>query len=187
MKLSLTHVLLIVVLLVGIVAFFLFTREATSPGAEPTVGVAVDGQLTTEASGETPYPLATPEPTIEVTVDGQSATEASDEMPCPLATPEFFIVEPVTSPTDQLSQTITVDLGNGEAITITTESGTFTAPFDTFPKEIEITLLPNTTHNLTVEGKVREVMQGNCPYGGYTLTTTRDRYGDPLVIEQNQP
>ncbi len=161
MKLSLTQVLLIVVLLVGIVAFFLFTREAASPGAEPTVGLTTDSQ--------------------------QPTTEAGDETPCPLATPEFFVVEPVTSPTDQLSQTITVDLGNGEAITITTESGTFVAPFDTFPKEIEITLLPNTTHNLTVEGKVREVMRGNCPYGGYTLTTTRDRYGEPLVIEQSQP
>jgi hypothetical protein len=101
---------------------------------------------------------------------------------CPMATPEFFTVEPVTSPTDQLSQVITVDLGNGEAITVTTESGVFTAPFDTFPKEIEIELLPNTTHNLTVEGKVREVVQGDCTYGGYTLSTTTDRNGAPLVI-----
>ncbi|MBP6015708.1 MAG: hypothetical protein KA586_03240 [Candidatus Promineofilum sp.] len=160
MKLSFTHVLLIVILLAGIVAFFIITRDATSPGAEPTVGA---------------------------TADGQSPTEASDETVCPIATPEFFVVEPVTSPTDQLSQTISVDLGNGEAITITTESGIVTAPFDSFPKAIEIALLPNTTHNLTVEGKVREITQGNCVYGGYTLTTTRDRYGEPLVIEQRQP
>ncbi len=106
---------------------------------------------------------------------------------CPVATPEFFTVEPVTSPTDQLSQIVTVDLGNGETITVTTESGTFTSPFDTFPKEIEITLLPDTTHNLTVEGRVREVVQGECTYGGYTLTTTTDRYGAPLIIEQRQP
>lgn len=106
---------------------------------------------------------------------------------CPQATPEFFYVEPVTSPTDLLSQVITVDLGNGETITITTESGTFTAPFDTFPKGIEITLLPNTTHNLTVQGKVKEIVQGECTYGGYMLETTRDRDGNPLVIEQKQP
>ena len=103
---------------------------------------------------------------------------------CPQATPEFFTVEPVTSPTDQLTQAITVDLGNGETITVTTESGTFTAPFDTFPKVITIDLLPNTTHNLTVEGKVREVVQGDCTYGGYVLSTTTDRNGAPLVIEQ---
>lgn len=109
-----------------------------------------------------------------------SATE------CPAATPEFFTVEPVTSPTDQLTQVITVDLGNGETITVTTESGVFTAPFDTFPKEITIDLLPNTTHNLTVEGKVREVVQGDCTYGGYVLSTTTDRNGALLVIEQNQ-
>ncbi len=105
---------------------------------------------------------------------------------CPRATPEFFTVEPVTSPTDQLTQVITVDLGNGETITVTTESGVFTAPFDTFPKEITIDLLPNTTHNLTVEGRVKEVAQGDCTYGGYTLSTTMDRNGAPLVIEQQQ-
>jgi len=120
--------------------------------------------------------------------DGGAAGAPPDEpLPeCPLATPEFFTVEPVTSPTDQLTQIITVDLGFGEVITVTTESGTFTAPFDTFPKEIEITLLPNTTHNLTVEGRVIEVQQGDCIYGGYVLTTTTDRNGKPLVIEQNQ-
>lgn len=149
MKLSATHIMLIVILILGIAAFFLFTRDASSPGEAPANG---DGAF-----------------------------------PCPLATPEFFRVEPVTSPTDQLSQIITVDLGNGEVITVTAESGTFTAPFDVFPKEIEITLLPNTTHNLTVEGVVREVVQGDCTYGGYTLSTITDRNGDPLVIEQRQP
>jgi len=124
--------------------------------------------------------------------DNAGVTEAIPDEPgvtaaeCPLATPEFFTVEPVTSPTDQLSQVITVDLGNGETITVTSESGTFSAPFDTFPKEIEIPLLPNTVHNLTVEGKVKEVAQGDCAYGGYVLRTTTDRNGAPLVIEQKQ-
>lgn len=160
MKLSLTHVLIIVILILGIAAFFLFTREAASPGQEPAGGTAAPAE--------------------------EEPAEGDEEVQCPVATPEFFMVEPVTSPTDQLSQVITVDLGNGEAITITTESGAFTAPFDVFPKEIEITLLPDTTHNLTVEGKVREVVQGQCTYGGYTLRTTTDRYGDPLVIEQSE-
>jgi hypothetical protein len=115
---------------------------------------------------------------------GEGDAPAAD---CPAATPEFFTVEPVTSPTDQLSQVITVDLGNGETITVTGESGVFSAPFDAFPKEIEITLLPDTTHNLTVEGKVKEITQGECVYGGYVLSTTTDRNGDPLVIEQREP
>ena len=74
---------------------------------------------------------------------------------CPRATPEFFTVEPVTSPTDQLTQVITVDLGNGETITVTSESGVFTAPFDTFPKEITIDLLPDTTQEQGVEAMQR--------------------------------
>jgi len=156
MKLTLTRVLLIAILVLGIILFFLLVNDAVSPGREP-------GEPTTG-----------------------SPTEPSEAVPCPVATPEFFNVEPVTSPTNELSQIVTVDLGNGEAITITTESGTFTAPFDTFPKEIEITLLPDMTHNLTVEGRVREVVQGECTYGGYMLSTTRDRYGDTLVIEQEQ-
>jgi len=145
-KLSWTHVLLIIILLLGIVTFFLFTRDATSPGIDHT----------------------------------------NDAPLCPVATPEFFLVEPVTSPTDQLSQIITVDLGNGETITVTSESGAVVVPFDAFPKEIEIPLLPNTTHHLTVEGKVQKVVQGECVYGDYILSTTTDRNGGPLVIEQRQ-
>src|SRR5690606_7060258 len=105
--LSLTQVLLILILILAALAFFLFVRDASTPGSEPET--------------ETPSVEAPPE-----------------NSNCPIATPEFFTVEPVTSPTDLLSQTITVDLGNGEMITITAESGVFTAPFDTFPKEIEI-------------------------------------------------
>jgi hypothetical protein len=124
----------------------------------------------------------------DATSPGAAPTTAApgpdSQTQCPVATPEYFLVEPVTSPTDQLSQTITVDLGNGETITVTAESGTFAAPFDNFPKEIEISLLPDTTHNLMVEGRVREVVQGNCTYGGYTLSTTTDRNGDPLIIVQ---
>ena len=116
--------------------------------------------------------------TGEATPDGGVGSPTE----CPQATPEFFTVEPVTSPTDQLTQAITVDLGNGETITVTTESGTFSAPFDTFPKVITIDLLPNTTHDLTVKGKVREVVQGDCIYGGYVLSTTTDRNGAPLQI-----
>lgn len=159
MKLTLTRVLLIAILVLGIILFFLLVNDAVSPGRESS------------------------EPTQGATT---VSPESSEVVQCPVATPEFFNVEPVTSPTNELSQIVTVDLGNGETITITAESGTFTAPFDTFPKEIEITLLPDMTHNLTVEGRVREVVQGECIYGGYTLSTTRDRYGDTLVIEQEQ-
>ena len=103
--------------------------------------------------------------------------------PCPEATPEAFYVEPVTSPTDQMTQVVTVSLGLGESITIESEAGVQTVEAS-FPTLIEVELVPNSENNLTVSGKVQEVQQGDCLYGGYTLTTTRDRYGDPLVIEQ---
>lgn len=134
--------------------------------------------------GATPTPAATGTPTAVPTT---ASTATPTEVLCPEATPEYFDVYAVISPTDQLSQVVSVELGNGETITITSESGTFAAPVELYPTEIEITLLPNTTHNLTVEGKVREVQHGDCTYGGYVLATTRDRDGQPLIIEQRQP
>lgn len=108
--------------------------------------------------------------------------------PCPVATPELLAVQPVTSPTRAQSQTITVHLGNGEAVTVLTASGAFstTGSFGAFssPALVNVALISNTTHNLLVEGRVRVVNQGGCQYGGYTLTTRSDRTGKPLVIVQ---
>lgn len=126
----------------------------------------------------------------------QTATETPTSSPtpsptptlCPLATPEPLWVEPVISPTGLLKQTITVGIGNGEAVTVTAESGVFTATgsFGAYgaPALVPIDLLPETTHRLQVEARVRTVYQWGCQYGGYTLSTFRDRYGAPLVIEQ---
>ena len=44
---------------------------------------------------------------------------------CPQATPEWLRVRPVTSPTNELQQTILVDINNGEWVRVTTASGTF--------------------------------------------------------------
>jgi len=107
---------------------------------------------------------------------------------CALATAEPLWVEPVTSPTDQLSQVITVRAGNSEAVTVTLESGTFaiTGNFTTMnPALVTINLLPNTTHHLTVSARIKTVVgTGGCTYGGYSLSTTQDRYGAPLTIAQ---
>lgn len=107
---------------------------------------------------------------------------------CPMATPEPLWVEPVISPTGLLTQTITVRIGNGEAVTVTAESGVFTATgsFGVYgaPALVPIDLLPDLTHHLQVQARVRTVYQWGCKYGGYTLSTSWDRYGAPLVIEQ---
>jgi hypothetical protein len=95
-------------------------------------------------------------------------------------------VEPVTSPTDQLSQIITVYIGFGVEVTITTESGVYTVTGDfsayNTPAVVEIALLPNTINHIQVTAKVMSGWNG-CTYS-YTLTTTRDKKGIPLDIVQ---
>jgi WD40 repeat protein len=102
---------------------------------------------------------------------------------CPQATPEWLRVEPLTSPTDRLSQTVRVLMGNMEAVTITTQSGVFAS---TGP-DVDVTLLRDTSHHLEVVAKVREIWRDGCQYGGYTLRTERDKNGALLIIQQGQP
>lgn len=105
---------------------------------------------------------------------------------CAPPTPEPLWVDPVISPTDQLTQVITVYIGYGVEVTVTTESGTYTMTGDfnayTNPALVEITLLPNTINHVQVTAKVMSGGNG-CTYS-YTLTTTRDKKGSPLDIAQ---
>ena len=107
---------------------------------------------------------------------------------CPQATPEPLWVEPVLSPTFALTQTIVVYAGNSEAVTVTTASGVFGVTGDfggtVNPARVDIDLLPETTHELTVESAVKRVGNNGCSYGGYVLSTRRDRNGAPLLIQQ---
>lgn len=141
-------------------------------------------------------PVSTNQPVPQVTLPSPTLTQTPSPTStitptlCPFATPEPFWVEPVTSPTDQLTQVITVYIGNGEAVTVKTESGTFavTGAFNylTNPAMIEITLLPNTIHHLEVTASVKAGLKGfgDCVYGGYILTTMNDENGAPLIIAQ---
>jgi hypothetical protein len=125
------------------------------------------------------FPVATEEsaPTITITPTF-----------CPPPTPEPLWVDPVISPTDQLTQIITVYIGYGVEVTVTTESGTYTMTGDfsayTNPARVEINLLPNTINHVQVTAKVMSGGNG-CTYS-YTLTTTRDKNGNPLDIAQVQ-
>jgi hypothetical protein len=49
-----------------------------------------------------------------------------------------------------------------------------------------MSLLFNTMHHLYVVGHVPPINPGGCPYddGNYTVSTTVDRFGAPLTIEQ---
>jgi hypothetical protein len=105
---------------------------------------------------------------------------------CPPPTPEPLWVDPVTSPTDQLTQVITVYIGWGKEVTVITESGTYTVTGDfsayNTPAVVEIPLLPNTINHIQVTAKVMSGWNG-CTYS-YILTTTRDKNGNPLEIAQ---
>jgi hypothetical protein len=125
------------------------------------------------------FPVATEKPAPTITITPTF---------CPPPTPEPLWVDPVTSPTDQLTQVITVYIGYGVEVTVTTESGTYTMTGDfsayTNPALVEITLLPNTINHVQVTAKVMSGGNG-CTYS-YTLTTTNDRNGKPLTIVQGQ-
>ena len=128
---------------------------------------------------------ASPTPTAPVVTRVAPTEKPAPTAHCPAASPEPFWVEPVSSPTDQLSQMIKVQIGNGEVVTITTESGKFTALGSPFL--VTVNLLPNTVHHLKVTAKVREIRNRGCTYGGYTFTTRLDKRGGPLVIQQRDP
>jgi len=120
-----------------------------------------------------PRASATPSPT---------ATSCAPPPRVPARTPEPFYVDPVTSPTDLYTQTVTVYLGRGRQIDIVSEAGTVitTGVFSAYiPAHVPIALLPGITHHLTVYGRV-EYATGCF----YTLQTSHDRYGGLLVIDQ---
>jgi hypothetical protein len=108
---------------------------------------------------------------------------------CATVTPEPLWVDPVKSPTDAFTQVVTVWIGHGECVTVSTKSGTFTSlgdfDADKNPALVTIDLLTNTLHFLSVTGTIRHISASDgCIYGGYNLYTWYDRYGKPLVIAQ---
>ena len=159
--------------------------QADTPTATPTATASSTPTATASTTPtETPTPSATPTETLTPTM-----TPSATPILCPQPTPEPLWVDPVISPTDLLAQTLIVRIGNGDAVTVTAESGVFTSTgsFGTYgnPAAVELRLLPDTIHHLSVAAHVRRVIQwGGCVYGDYTLNTDRDRNGAPLAIQQ---
>ncbi len=112
-----------------------------------------------------------------------TATATTQPAACsPVPTPETLAVEPVSSPTTLLTQTLFVRLGNGRQVTVTSEAGekTFARVFSAvFLSPLPITLLPNVTHHITVTGQVE--YQAGCYY---LLNRKVDKNGAPLTIVQ---
>jgi hypothetical protein len=102
----------------------------------------------------------------------------------PVPPPETMSVEPVTSPTTLLTQTLQLRLGNGRRVTVTSEAGTtiFSQVFSSaFLSPLLIPLHPNVTHHVMIAGQVE--YQVGC---SYVLTRTVDKNGAPLTIVQGR-
>ncbi|HET9912930.1 MAG TPA: cellulase family glycosylhydrolase [Anaerolineales bacterium] len=144
--------------------------------------------------GPTNTPTRTPTRTFTPTLTPTGATNTPTRTPtptatfCPQATAEPLWVEPVTSPTDQTSQVITVRIGNSDSVTVAHEFGstTVTGNFSTSnPALVTVPLQVNATHHLRVSVHIKPMIgPGGCSYGNYTLSTGNDRYGSPLTIVQ---
>lgn len=123
---------------------------------------------------------------VSVTADVARATTPTPTptpLHCATTTPEPLYVDPVTSPTDELMQTIYVNAGNNaDYLEVSSEAGTFLGehPFD----RVEVSLLPDTANHLRVTSHIRRIVEDGCTYGDYTLTTTTDLHGAPLTIVQ---
>jgi len=158
---------------------FIPTNTATRTSTNTSTSTPTNTATRTPTGTATFTPTRTPTPTL---------TKTATSTLCPQATAEPLWVEPVTSPTDQLSQVITVRAGNSDSVTVTLESGSFTVTgnfFTSNPALVNITLLPNTTHHLTVSAHIKQTIMNGCTYGNYTLSTGNDRFGSPLTIVQS--
>lgn len=133
----------------------------------PTITPTATGTPTPPAVN-TVAPLPPPTPT---------ATPTSERPPCPRGA----AVEPLLSPTDQLSQTIVVNAPAAATVQVTTISGTFDA-VTTDPYQVPITLLPNQRHPLTVTLAYGRL--GGSPPILCQEVRTVDKLGTPLIIVQ---
>ncbi|MCC7448617.1 MAG: protein kinase [Anaerolineae bacterium] len=149
---------------------------------------------------KTPTPTRTFTPTRTPTDTPTATPTASDTptptftftpTPCPQPTPELLLVDPIPSITQRDSLIITVRIGNGEKVEVSSEAGTFEATGNyslNNPAQIAVKLAPDTTNHLTVVATVKQVKNANgCIYDSYTLTTRAARDGSPLEIVQQTP
>ena len=123
-----------------------------TPTATATAGPLKKTYLPLILRSYAPPPSPTPTATATST---PTATPNCALNPPP--TPEPLWVDPVTSPTSLLSQTLKVYLGRGREITVSSEAGVTTVNgtfLSTTPALVTIPLLPNITHNLLVQGRV---------------------------------
>lgn len=165
---------------------------AVLPPAQPPPTQAAQSTGTITATA-TLTPSVTPSvtPTTPGVPSVTPLPATATAVPCRTTTPEPLWVDPVLSPTNQLIQVVTVRIGRGEYVEIRSEAGTASAAgsFDAFnnPAQVKVSLLPGSINHLQVQARVAELVEGNCRYPGYTLSTAVDRNGAPLIILHQFP
>ncbi|HYN87208.1 MAG TPA: GDSL-type esterase/lipase family protein [Ardenticatenaceae bacterium] len=110
-------------------------------------------------------PRSTPTPSIAACVDAKRVP---------------FWVYPLESPWPFTSKTLQIYFPEGYTITVFSEAGrtTVDGPFPlTHPVSLTVPLLPYTTHHFTIVGRINN--EEGC---SYTLRTTHDLYGGPLLV-----
>ena len=120
-------------------------------------------------------------PTLTPTITPTFTRTITKTPTCAAPTQERLLVSPVTSPSTSASQVITVTLGHGQAVYVTSEAGSFTAPAPVGNVyTVTVSLVAGANH-LQVQGVVS--YSAGCP--PYSLFTTVDSSGNPLTIVRN--
>lgn len=178
---ALALVVILILALPVLVSLFALVRT-NAPARTPTrVSIVTPTVLPSPLPSATFTPVpAPPTPTVAATVTALPLPTAGCPNP---ATPEPLWVDPVVSPTNLLTQKISVILGHGREISVTSNAGTATQHGEfslAQPAVLEVQLAPNVSNELVVTGQVEYAP--NC---FYTLQTRVDRTGQPLVIVQS--
>lgn len=105
---------------------------------------------------------------------------------CPQPTQAAVWVEPVTSPSNLLTQEIVISAAGMDSASVSVGTTTYTQAVTSSPARIVINLQPNTTHTLTVGAHIQKTTtSAGCTYGNYWVSATRDRLGGALTIVQS--
>lgn len=181
-RLAALSLVLVLILALPLLVSLFALMQTNAPARTPT-----KASVMTQTASPAPPPTATFTPT-SVPLPTATALTTVTALPLPTAscpnpaTPEPLWVDPVVSPTNLLTQKISVTLGRGRELSITSNAGTVTQQGEfsvAQPVVLEVPLAPNISNELLVTGKVEYAP--NC---FYTLQTRVDRMGQPLVIVQ---
>ena len=182
-RLAALALVVVLILALPLLISLFASMQANTPARIPTK-LSVATQTVSPAlpptATFTPSSIPFPTATVLTTVTPLPLPTASCPNP---ATPEPLWVDPVVSPTNLLTQKISVTLGRGREVSITSNAGTVTRQGDfsmAQPVVLEVQLAPNASNELLVTGKVEYA-----PGCFYTLQTRVDRMGQPLVIVQS--